>query len=418
MSWYRRIKCLFTIEVVMFSYIVWSTLNFIITKKHISNILFFSILTSVFFMEYINYKKNNKWLVLGVPILLGLSVNFFLNKSFISFTLNSAYILFIIVYSYNIEKNNVNYYFSRDVFKKSLFIVILLWIITMLFGNISNKTFFRFYIIYFTIGIIYLREIRDYNYNIINKKSLIIDGITVGFIFSLSIEKFYDIFFKGLMLLKTIFDYVVNVVIKMLIFVLDKPYTAILNFLKSLFKEEVVSEKGTLKKKVIEKKTKEMISYADKDINFLRIIIRIVVFLIISIIVYKIVSKLMYHSSKEENTNVISEEKEKIEIGGKKKKKNILNKFIKSIYFGKDPKNKIKYFYRQLQMYSKEKEIFDEYMTATQLENSIIINRDVEKEDLKYITDRYNEVKFSQHEIEKRTAEEFKNRYIKVKKKI
>lgn len=418
MSWYRRIRCLFTIEVVMFSYIVWSTLSVIITKKHISSIIFFNLLISVFLMEYINYKKNNKWLALGFPALLWLGVNFLFYKSFVPFTLNYVYVLFIIVYSYNLEKNHVNYYFSREIFRKSLFIIILLWLITMLFGNISNKTFFRFYIIYFTIGIIYLREIRDYNYNVINKKSLIIDGVTAVFIFSLSIEKFYHIFFKGLMLLKTVFDYVVNVVIKMLMFVLDKPYTEILNFLKSLFREEIVSEKGTLKKKIVNKKTKEIVSYANVDMTFIRIIIKILTFALICIVVYKIASKLIYYSSKEENANVISEEKEKIEIEEKKKKKSILNRFMNSIYFGKDPKKKIRHFYRELEIDSKEKEMFNEYMTATQLENSIIINRNVKREELKYITDRYNEVKFSHHEIEKTTAEEFKNNYFKVKKKI
>lgn len=416
MSWYRRIKCLFTIQIVIFSYIVWSSLNFIVIRKHISTMTFFYLLISMFLMEYINYKKDNKWLSVGIPALIGLVVNALLYRSYISFTLNYAYLIFIIFYGYNLEKNYVNYYSSREMFKKSLIILVLLWMITMLFKGSNNKAFFRFYIMYFTIGIIYLREIRDYSYNVINKKSLVIDGITATLIFSLSIETFYKIFFKGLMLLKTAFEYIVDIVINMLMVVLDKPYTAILKFLKSLFKDRNSITFDFLNKKVVEKGTKEMVSYARGDMKFIRIIIRILIFAAICIVVYKIASKLIYYSSKEENADIISEKKEKIEI--ERKKKSFFNKVINSIYLGKDPKKKIKHIYKNIQAVSKEKEIFSEHMTATQLENSIIISRDVKRDDIEYITDKYNETKFSYHNISEEMAEEFRKNYTKIKKKI
>lgn len=415
MSWYRRIKNLFTVEYIIFFYIVWSTINLIVTKKHISSLYILNLVIVIFLMQYISHKKDNKALIITICFLLPIPINYIISKNLLAFLLNHIYFFFVALYSYRVDKIYIDYNFSKEIFKKSLIIIMLLWFTTIIFGNANETSFFRFYIIYFILGIIYLRKIRDYNYNILSKKSIIIDGVISLFILSFCIEPVHKFFLKIIMWIKNILIYAVDIFINILVYVLNKPYTAMINSLRKVFKgKEFQGIDYNMRTRTASKFTKGKYT----DITFLFPLIKFLLFTIVLIIVCKIISNILSVPRSRKNTNVIMEDKEIIKIDNKEKKKGFLKRILDNVYLGKDPRKKIRYFYRILEAEGNDKQLFDEHMTATQFENSIKINRDVENEDLSYITNKYNKVKFSMHEIHEEEVDKFQSKYHKIKKKI
>ena len=60
MSWYRKVKSIYSISLVTISFIIWSTLSKWLFKNPVDYKLFLITLSIVFFTQYLNSKKLKK----------------------------------------------------------------------------------------------------------------------------------------------------------------------------------------------------------------------------------------------------------------------------------------------------------------------------------------------------------------------
>ncbi|WP_392486055.1 hypothetical protein ACER0A_012345 [Haloimpatiens sp. FM7315] len=422
MSWYRRIKTLFNLELSIFLYIIWINLSYVFFGVKTNYLVMIVGLVSMFLMHYLNYKTKKVYLALVLSLVLGMFILLISYKSIHLTIFNMFYILILEFASFKLEEQYIDHYVGNIIIKKSLLILMLIWIVAIIFRADSTKYFFRFYLIYTIIGIVYLRQMRDYNYNIINRKSTRIDMVITILVFSISSSKVFEGFYYVVKIIKKGLYFLADKIIDFLVYVLDKPFNSFFEYFKRLFINLKINGEfeniNLMNKKAKVKRYTENRHYL-KDITWLKYAIMAIVIIIVLLFLFNIIQRLMASINNEENKNVIKEEKEKIldrEIKGKNKNK--LSSLLKDVYYLKDAKGKIKHVYKNFEKISRDKELYKNYMTAKQLGTSVKVNSEVPKDEVNKITDIYNEAKFSNHTVEEENAKIIKQSFDSVKNKI
>ncbi|MFD3155716.1 hypothetical protein ACFIJ5_02460 [Haloimpatiens sp. FM7330] len=400
MSWYRQVKSLFTISLIIFSYIIWSVLSYIVFSNKVNFNIMISFLCTTILMQYLNFKTENKLISIIIPSALAIPILFFSYRGN-GLILNLIFNIIVLIFLYKIEEDLVDYLMAKEMVKKCILILIVIGAIGLISGFNLTKSSFRFYLMYIIAALIFLREIRKYSYNIMNKKSIIVNILISVGIFLLSSDGIFNIFIKLISNVKHGFDFLVEKLIWGMVYVLEKPMMFFIEKLKSL-RSPIVGKILKASKTKAKTKTKTIIhnNQSTSIPEWMFILIKILFAIFIVWVVFKIIRNISSLMSKNnENALVISEEKEKIE--SKKGKKKFTKKIV-NMFRNQTAKEKILNIYRQFQIRTKEKDIFRYYMTASQLKNATKVNintkEDVNK-DLESLTNIYNETKFSVHEI-------------------
>lgn len=143
--------------------------------------------------------------------------------------------------------------------------------------------------------------------------------------------------------------------------------------------------------------------------NSLVTALQIITALIFIFIVYKIAKIILGSLHVDESNSGITIEREKIKRIKKMKKKEKLKKPATT-------KEKILYNYRAFLLKAENKKLYKEYMTGRQVQSRVGAEVCQIQKELKDMTSIYNEVKFSNCEVDEKKLKEFNENYEKVKK--
>lgn len=413
MSWYRKIKSIYSISLVTFSFIIWSTLSKWLFKNPIDYKLFLITLSIVFFTQYLNSKKLKKLLVLLVPLGAGIVTSFIFFKGQ-SIFLNTVFLLFMIFVTYSMEDANIDHSQYKEDIRKSVLALIFIWLISFSLGVDFVNDIFKFHILYIIMLIILMRETRKYVYAVKSNKSTvtnIIIGISVA---ALSLDYANIIISKLLELIMGIASSILFIIVFILTKIFGGPVSAISEKLREL----ISKRKGFIPpQRVVDGNLKNQPPVPEyKGIELSPVIIlvfKIIILLLILYVMYKFLSRFR---SKTKIYNGFVEEKERI-VKKKNKKHWAKDLFGKIFEGGGSNRDKILRTYKGFEKITEEADIYKPYMTATQLKNVTKINVD-NFDNLEEMTEVYNEAKFSKHDMTEKQVEQVKKGHNNIKKQL
>ena len=393
MSWYRKVKSVYSITLVTISFIIWSTLSKWIFKNPVDYKLFLITLCIVFLTQYLNSIKLKKSLLILATLSLSVLACYILFKGQIVL-LNAIFLLFMGLISYLLEDSPVDHAQYKEDIIKSMVALILIWVVSFALGIQFVNAMYRFHIFYIIMIIILLRETRRYVYDVKSNKSMgtnIIIGISV---LVLSLD-FANKIIAGLLdMLMRLANFILYIIISILIKIFGGPISWISEKLRILF----LKREWTLfaNDSVIEKNmNKQLVVTEYKGIEIPPMLILVFKMLVLLLILYGIYKFLSRFRSKRKNYNGFVEEKER--IVKKKNKKHWVKNFIDKVFqANKSNRDKILYTYKGFEKITEEANIYKPYMTATQLKNVTKIYVD-NFDNLDDMTKVYNEAKFSLH---------------------
>ena len=414
MSWYRKVKSMYSISFATFSFIIWSTLCKWLFKSPVDYKLFFICLGVVFASQYLNNIKLKVNLLIVTT--LGVSVVtcfiFFKGQTVL---LNTIFLLFMALITHSLEDSSIDYSQYKQDIGKSMIALAFIWIISFTLGNEFVNAMYRFHILYIIEIIVLMRETRRYVYAVKNNKSLV-TNIVIGIaVLILSLDYARKLIAKLLELLMNLASFILVIITSVLTNIFGRPVAYITEVLRkfvSSSKNEFIT-KGTIMDKNLNKQpvmTKyESIVLPPQLLTFLKIII----LLLILYGIYKFLSKF---TSKTKIHNGFVEEKER--IVKKRHKNHWVKNIIRKIFEqNKSNREKILYTYKEFEKTTQGANIYKPYMTATQLKNVTKIN--VKNFDsLDDMTQVYNEAKFSLHPMTQENVERVKKGHINIKKQL
>lgn len=401
MSWYRKVKSIYSISIVTISFIIWSTLSNWLFQNPVDYKLFLICTCVVFFTQYIHNVKFKKNLLIILP--LGVSViasaMFFEGQTIV---LNTIFLLFIIFTTDFLEDAPIDYSKYKVDINKSMVALVFIWIISFTLGLDFVDKIYKFHILYIIMIIILMRETLRYVYDAKSKTSMITNIIIGISVLTLSLDYAGKII-KGLLdMIMNIVNYIILLILTILTYI----FGGVMNWFLALFmkakiiiedRNVMISEPITNSESLIpgfSKKQLDEIIYNDKLKPTLDLVFKILILLIILYMIYRFLTRF---SSKTKTYNGFTEEKEKIVKRNKKKHwgKDLFGKIFES---GLSNRDKILYTYKGFEKITQRADIYEPYMTATQLENATKVNVN-NIENLEEMTESYNEAKFSLHDI-------------------
>lgn len=403
MSLYNFIKILYGILVSTFAFIISSILLNVIGGVAPS---FYVYLITVVFMFLFNYmvSKSNKTKLIIVMhnLLYFIALYCIFGKS----SNLSLQIIVIIQELLMLSAEGIS--ITRDFYRnrlKSLVIGLLIGVFFALFESKQVTTFlYPFYILFFLTGILLLRASRAFEYKLSSSKKV----KTYIFILVLSLFLFNPyIYSLAIGIIGILYQKIQWIIVKILyVFSLLLIYP--MKAIQLLFKGKNMSEIST-KMTDIPYEDQKLIQ---SDNTFILSIIKTLLFIVIVVSILYMFNLVLNrrkfkNKSKEQLLGI---ERESLDDSFKKKDSSIKNNWI-------GRKGKILEMFYDIQKETYKKNIFKKSMTANQLLNisKPYIDGD---EEFKYIVDRYNEAKFSSHEVSDEIVDETRVKYKALKKKI
>lgn len=414
MSWYRKIKSIYSISLVTISFIIWSTLSKLLFSSPVDYKLFLISLSIGFFLQYLSSKELKNTIVILVPMGLSILASFIFFKGQ-TIILNTIFLLFMILITYGMDKSPVEYSRYKGDIKKSMIVLLLIWIISFFLGTEFVNVMYKFHILYIIMIIMLMREARRYVYDVKgNNKSMVTNVIIAVSVLTLSLDFPSKIIGELIRLLMKLASYILFIIITILTKVVGAPLGALSEKIKQLLaKAEILNN---VKSTIDESVTKQPILVDYKGIQLPPVIIlafKIMILLVIFYIIYKFMSRITFE---RKVNNGFEEEKERI-VRKKSKKhwvRDILGKMFEG---GGNNRDKILYTYKGFEKITEEVDIYKPYMTATQLKNVTKINVD-NFDNLEEMTQVYNEAKFSLHEMTEKQLEQVRKGHNNIKKQL
>lgn len=421
MSLDRQIRNLYTINFLIFLYIIWSTLSNFGFENKADYKLYIITLLAISILQYLNYKNFNKILSAFISLIIAASLMYaFMNNSKY-LLINMIYYLFIIFLFSKYEKNSLDYYRLKDYVKNCIITMIVIAVIVFNIDIYQKQEILKFYIVYLASAIILLRKSRAYINNLYKKSSARND------------------FFITIILVAFCFDFVSNKVLKLInlifsIIGLILSYVAIpIEYLFIKFVNLIYYLIGPNLRKMLEKIFKALgkaaykgskttansikIDYTKGKISqtvtptWISSVLGILVIAAIVYVVYKFVQ--MYAENREVKISEgVFEEREKIK-NHKQKKEN--KKFWGLLRRGKSVNDRMVYLFAKFEYVTSQKGLFKNSMTAGEL---VKVTREYLNSDneIKTLADTYNEAKFSGKELHEGKFYSAKKVYLKIKK--
>lgn len=319
------------------------------------------------------------------------------------------YVFLIILHMIILLLNRCGEMTREEVKAKVTNMIICIFISSFGFIDKNEKYFYllgQLAITFFIIYIYLLRRIRDFYYRLKkeNRKQNIAYCIFILLLFIDSTQKIFVMAFKVVV---GIITFVLGEFLG-IIAILIGPIMTKIYIPPELAELFLKLQQQTSGKEIIEKSGEE-----GGNIFGTEIVrgIQLVSIIIIIILIYFIIKKIYFLLKSEESNSGIRIEREKI------KKKDNIRKDGKR----KAPvtiKEKILYSYREFLIKAKKKELYKEYMTGRQVQSRVGAEVCQVQEELKAMTSIYNEVKFSNHEVDEKKLKDFNENYDKVKKEF
>jgi len=409
MSWYRKVKTIYTAAYLMFIFICYSLAVELILKGKINYIAYIIVVSGVLLMQYIVSKDKSIILAIVLPSVLITVASYCIYPLKLAI-INSIIDIVLIVFMQKIEDEEINHDVYKSRLKIALIILTAVGIGAPSLNNITAHSIFRFYILFLILAILTLREARNFSNRIRNRKSTVTNLIiiTIGIISTTdyafqSISKFYTCF------LATI-KYLMFKISNALAATLFKPLDGVIEYVISKWSDKHVDPEGL--------SGLPHTTYIGKPSSHQLAgkIISVVIYVIVVLIIVKLLINLYKRLNRIKTTNGKHIEKERIYNTESKKKKNTLANLVNRL-FGKENsvRGQILYIYSKFQYRMKLKNIFRSSMTATQLSNVARVKID-DFQALDSMKNIYNEAKFSLHQLPKENAEEIKENYDRVRK--
>ncbi|MGH4122928.1 MAG: hypothetical protein ACREV6_08370 [Clostridium sp.] len=413
MSWYRKVKSIYSISLVTISFIIWSALSKWLFKNPVEYKLFLVCLCIVFLTQYLKSLKLRK--PLFILALLGLSIlaSFIFFKGQIIF-INTIFLLFMALITYSLEDNPIDYSQYKEDITKSMVVLIAIWVFSFILGTDFVNAMYRFHVLYIIMIIILMRETRRYVYAVKSNTTMVTNIIIGISVLTLSLDYASKIISGLLDMIMHLANYILFIIVSLLIKIFGGPISWLSEKLRGFFIkcQRVAGSADTSKTNL--KKQPILTKYESIEISpVLIIIFKILILLLILYVIYKFLSRFR---NKTKICNEFVEEKER--IVSKKKKKHWVKDLLRKIFQGgQSNRDKILYTYKGFENITEEADIYKTYMTATQLKNVTKIKVD-NLDSLDEMTSVYNEAKFSVHPMTQENVAMVKKGHSDIKKKI
>lgn len=412
MSWYRKVKSLYSMSLVTISFIIWSTLSKLLLKNPVDYKLFLITLSIVFFTQYLSNKKLKNMFMILVPSVVSMLVSFICFKEQAIF-INLIFLLFMILLTYSLKDANINHSQYRNDIRKSMGVLAFIWLISFALGADFVNTMYRFHILYIIMIVILMRETRRYVYSVKNNTSMatnIIIGISV---LSLSLDYANKVFAQLFHMIAKILSFILFIIVSILTRIFAGPVARLSEQLRKL----ILKRKAFIPAQGVDGQPKKQPIIPEyKGIELPPVLILVFKVLILLLILYAIYKFLSRFRDKTKIYTGFIEEKERI-VRKKNKTHWVKDLFGKIFEGSKNNRDKILYTYKGFEKITEEAEIYKSYMTATQLKNVTKINVD-NVDNLEEMTRVYNEAKFSTHDMTEEQVEQVKKGHSNIKKQL
>lgn len=413
MSWYRQVKLLYEMCLLVFMFIMWSIIELVfLSRKPDYKVLIISIITGLF-IDYLYSRESKKAVTFCVPYIIVCGIFYIIYKNnIVSVIFNSIYMLLAAAIIYKKEEEEPDYSECSYAVKKTVLILFLCGGIFAVCKAEYWKSFVRLYILYILIGIITLRESRLYSYALKNKKAVFGNIFTALVLIVLSAEKVFNSIIKLLIYIFKMIGYpvraILNIIINVLLVIVDYPVLFIGEWLKKLMGKLPRQQQEQTQETGYKKNTLEMLrKVQSRELHMSRnteIVIEVLIILTAVLLIIKLINK--KSKSKTDFAEAEYEEKEKI-YKDSYDKKNMIAQIIRSIFKTPTLKEQILGIYKNFEREADKKGIFKNHMTPTQLANVYAPNTE-SKIPLYDMKDIYNEVKFSEHNVTKEQLQKIK----------
>lgn len=415
MSWYRKVKSIYSISLVTISFIIWSTFSKWLFKNLVDYKLFLITLCIVFFTQYIKSVKLKKNIVILIPLVLSILSCYIFFKGQAIF-LDVIFLLFIILITYSLEESPIDHSQYKEDINKSMVALAFIWLISFTLGIDFVNEIYKFHILYIIMIIMLMRETRGYVYNVKKNRSIVTNTIIVISVTTLSLDFVNKILAKLLDRLMDVASFIMSILVSGLIKIFGGAMSTVFEKLRQL---SMKSESLTTNEQTMEigKKFNNnpvVTKYEGGEISPLLILaFKIIILFLILYVIYKFL--LRFRNETKIYSGFI-EEKERIV---KKKNKNqwVKKIFGKILEGGKSNREKILYTYKGFEKITEDADIYKPYMTATQLKNITKINvKNFDSlDDMTYI---YNEAKFSLHDMTEEQVRQVKKGHSNIRKQL
>lgn len=397
-SWQARIKTLVTIAINTFLFICASILIAFLSHSILPTSLYVVTIILVMLQQYIINKEINvlsgqlaTGVYIIVPFIITIIIDRSLNLSGGSF-LNYIYFIAAYINGYFFASTNIDYEYYKSIYNFSIGVIIAVSIIAIIFCSNLSNLLVGYYVLFFLLMIISLRESRTFTFNMVNKESrrinTVLTVISCVIFLSITSEK-----------VRRITSFVITKLIDLFLWIVMK-ISMVLAIPLKWFTEYMQGLKGDYSTgngglKPVDFPYEEQLKGPNLnpiDSPIVKAIAIMIFIAIVAIIIWQCIKirRKMLLNSAGKNTG-FREEREVI-IPSKKKKK-----FMKSIIKRDSTvKEKICHVFGKFQKLTKKKGVFEEYMTATQISNVSKIYVE-STEELDIMSKIYNEAKFSNH---------------------
>ncbi|SHK60225.1 hypothetical protein SAMN02745163_04109 [Clostridium cavendishii DSM 21758] len=396
-------KFLYGIIIALGVYIPYSQIISATIKLEPNENIFFLVALVTLIYVFLDDKNIKNNIILFSPILMFIVGILIFNSSeyLIYIGVPVIQITFLIKTSYTYINRN---YFEDNI-KKIIYILLLSSILYLVVENEMIRHLGKFYFIFIFFSLILLRRARLYQYKLKDKNIYKKDIIAFLIVLILTIDRIYEVILEliGILLFK------LNFVIDKILYVIVYIGQSIYDWFISIFGETHKPNYNLKRQPTGTSEEKKEIAKQSLDPTILKILF----ILILIFIIYKIVKFTGKKRLKLYDTEGEEEERERLEVSNKKSiLKNLQYKFLNY-----KNENKVIFIFYKVEKAFYKKNIFNKTMTATQMykvgKNSIS-----SKEELKLVANVYNEVKFSNHNIDARVVENVEKAYEKIKKEI
>lgn len=367
-------------------------------------------------MQILEYRNVNRYVVILFPLFISF-VGFFILHGRIDFIPYSVLglITACALPRYDAESISSYKYILKNL-KNSLFMLIGSLVLYVKVDKSFGDSLLRYYIAFLVIAIITLREGRKFEYDIKRKKEddIVNFSILIAVII-ISSNFVYNICRTIIFAIFKVIAFIAEKILVGFVYIISVPLNAIINYVQNLLKVNA----GNPNVQISDKKDgleelKDIVNDQQMSYVIVENIIKIIIIISIIYLIYFVIKRYRYGKViKEEG---VVEIREKISVEKPLKKKTVKDK-LKDILGAKTLNQKILNIYKEFEKVTFKKGWFKSYMTPRQLYKVTRIHIE-EKKKIKYITQMYNEAKFSSHEISGDEFMKYKEYYRDIKDKI
>lgn len=405
MSLSRQIRNIYTINFLIFLYIIWSALSGIGFENKADYKLYIITLVGIFIMQYICYKKVNKIISAFISSSIALLLMYAFINNFNYLLMDMIYYIFIVFLFGKYDRNSLDYYKLKDYARKSIYIIIAAALIICKFDIYGKQEILKFYIIYLASAIILLRQSRAYISNLDKKVSvkndILISIVLIIFCFDWVSNRVFELISLIFLFIKLLLSYAIIP----LEYIMIKSVYLICYWigpsLKKIIAELLKAVTRNNDNSPIKSSNNSNLDYSKFGVNncnipsWMPLVLEFLMVLIIVYIIYKFMQR--YSDSKvREISDGVFEEREKIKSYKPKKS---TKKFFDFLRKGKSINDKVIYLFTKFEYIAFKNGILKKSMTANELVEAAEEHFNIDNE-IKVLANIYNEAKFSGRDVD------------------